>query len=91
MSALTAPSISYLVIRLAGSPWRGHLEGPNLDGGRLDTVVYLPFSGKVNLVSFQTSMTCFLLQNKVFEKCAEKVLFWINRLDIITNIIAGLK
>lgn len=42
MSTLTALSISHLIIRLVGSLWRGHLEGPTLDGD--DWTLYLQLS-----------------------------------------------
>lgn len=79
MSTLTAPSISHLIIRLAGSPWRGHLEGSTLDGDDwTQSCIYSPVVQHHSITHVVPNLYVFLLWNKdeyIFKSVSVFLLF----------------
>lgn len=72
MSTLTAPSISHLIIRLVGSLWRGHLEGPTLDGDDWTRYLQLSDTGSFTHPPVGPNLHDFLFiveQRWWFKKC----------------------
>ncbi len=65
MSTLTAPSISHLIIRLVGSLWRGHLEGPTLDGDDWTRYLQLSDTGSFTHSPVRPNLHDFLLKKSL--------------------------